>query len=252
MNTIKTAVQNGIATVTFHRQQVRNAVNLEMVEELHQALDQFLADEQVKVVVFTGEGSTFLSGGDLEQFLSVRGTDSYPLLKKAGDFLSRLYRFEKPTIAMINGHAIGGGCEFAASCHFRFASREAVLGFVQITMNITTGWGGGSRLLCKLPESKALALLLTGDRMSALEAKEWGFVDRVLQAEELAPFTYSFAEKIARQPLSSIQAYLRMLEWRREGMALEECVEKEIRQCSEMWGNEGHLRAVAPYLRKLS
>ncbi|WP_304415272.1 enoyl-CoA hydratase/isomerase family protein [Brevibacillus aydinogluensis] len=156
----------------------------------------------------------------------------------------------KPTIAMINGHAIGGGCEFAISCHFRFAAETAVLGFVQIGLSITTGWGGGSRLLDKLPESKALALLLTGKRVSAQEAERYGLVDAVYPADRLREETERFAAKIAAQPLSGIRAYMQLLRWKRDGLSLDERIRREVSQCAELWGSDDHVSAVQRVLRK--
>lgn len=151
---------------------------------------------------------------------------------------------------MINGHALGGGSEFAISCNFRFASETAVLGFVQIGLHITTGWGGGSRLLDKLPESKALALLLTGARLSAEEAKGYGLVDRVCHPERLREETEQFAAAIAARPLASIEAYMDMLAWKRKGLSLAERTRREVSQCAELWGNDEHVRLVEKFLGK--
>ncbi|MCK9905811.1 enoyl-CoA hydratase/isomerase family protein, partial [Frankia sp. Cpl3] len=181
----------------------------------------------------TGEGSSFLSGGDLEQFLQARGkVQALPILQKVGDLLTRIDTYGKPTIAMINGTAIGGGCEFAAACHFRYASDQAMLGFVQIGMHITTGWGGGTRLLQKLPESRALALLLTGEKINAQRAKELGFLDFVCLPERLREEVTLFAKKLAAQPLAGLEAYLRMVSWKREGVSYEERIRLEIEQCA--------------------
>lgn len=248
--TLMVVVVDGIATITLNRPHVRNAISLRMVEELHELLDILEQDTTVKVLIFTGAGSTFISGGDLEEFLSVRGEEAYPRLRKVGDLLDRLDAFSKPTIAMINGTAIGGGCEFAASCHFRLASNAAKIGFVQIGMHITSGWGGGSRLLSKLSEGQALTLLLTGERLDAKRAKELGFVDDCFPPEELDTKVHAFAQSIAAQPLEGIQAYLRLLGWKRAGIHETERVEMEIRQCTGMWGSEPHLSVVQQFLGK--
>lgn len=240
----------GVAVITLSREEIRNAINVQMVTELNGLLNHLEHDDSIKVIVFTGAGNTFISGGDLEEFMAVRGAESYPLLRTLGDLLNRLDAFPKPTIAMINGTAIGGGCEFAGACHFRFASEKAVLGFVQIGMHITTGWGGGSRLLEKLPESQALTLLLTGERIGATRARELGFVDAVYEPAELEKEVVGFARKIAAQPLRGIQAYLRLLAWKRCGIKESERVEMEIEQCSRMWGSDEHLGVVQRFLDK--
>jgi enoyl-CoA hydratase/carnithine racemase len=251
VNTLALEITNGIALITLSRPHVHNAINLEMADELMCALDRCRTDEQVKVLIFTGAGSSFISGGDLEQFGRARGREqAHPLLEKVGRLLTAIADFPKPTIAMINGTAVGGGCEFAASCHFRFAAERAVLGFVQIGMHITTGWGGGSRLFQLLPESKALTLLLTGERVSAAQALELGFLDRICKPEALREETLAFAAKIARQPLDSIMAYMRLLAWKRSGISLDERVRREIEQCAGMWGSREHVAAIERFLRK--
>lgn len=251
MGTILMEKQEGIATITLNRPEVHNAISMELVDELHQAMREIRADEQVKVVIVTGAGASFVSGGDLNQFIAARGYEqAFPLLIKVADLLSAIDQFEKPVIAMINGAAVGGGCEFAGACHFRFASEQAVFGFVQIGMHITTGWGGGARLLDKLPESMALSLLLTGERISAEEAKQYGFVDGIYPPEQLREEVYRFARKIAAKPLEGIEAYMRMLQWKRAGLPQAERIRREVAQCAGMWGSDAHVGVVEKFLNK--
>jgi enoyl-CoA hydratase/carnithine racemase len=251
MDTILVQKEGGVATVTLNRPHVHNAISLEMVNELHEAMDDCRRDSQVKVLIFTGAGNSFVSGGDLRQFIAARGKEqALPMLAKVGELLSAIDAFPKPTIAMINGTALGGGCEFAMACHFRFASESAVLGFVQIGMHITTGWGGGTRLLSRLPESRALALLLTGERMSGAQAVQYGLLDGVYPADRLQAEVNRFAGKIAAQPLESIEAYIRLLKWKRDGLPETERIAREIEQCAGLWGSEQHLAVVQRFLRK--
>lgn len=251
MRTIPWAKQDGVATITLNRPEVHNAISMELVDELMGVLQECRSDEQVKVLIITGTGKSFVSGGDLNQFIAARGYEqAYPLLNKVTKLLSTIDHFSKPVIAMINGAAVGGGCEFAGACHFRFASDRAVFGFVQIGMHITTGWGGASRLLDKLPEAKALSLLLTGERMSADEAKAHGFVDEVFPAGKLQEEVKRFARKIAVQPLVGIEAYMRVLKWKREGISQAERIRREVDQCAEMWGSDAHVSVVQKFLGK--
>lgn len=249
--TILREVMEGVALITFNRPEVRNALNLEMIEELARVLEQYRRDPAVKVVVFTGAGDAFVSGGDLAQFGTAGGGEGvYPLLRKAADLLEQIDQYPKPTIAMINGTALGGGCELAISCHFRFASETAEIGFVQIGLHITTGWGGGSRLLDKLGEAQALTMLLTGQRFRAAEAERLGFVDAVYAPERLRAEVLAFAGKIADKPLAGIEAYLRLLAWKRSGTAREKRVQQEIVQCAGLWGSTEHIAAIQRYLPK--
>lgn len=251
LETLHVHKQNGIAWITISREQVKNAINLLMVDELNSVLDELQHDDNNRVLVFTGAGDTFISGGDLEQFMSVKGAkQAFPLLNKVGTLLERIMNYPKPTIAMINGATIGGGCEFAISCHFRFASEAANLGFVQIGMHITTGWGGAARLLDKLSETAALTLLLTGERIDAARAEQLGLVDGVYPAADLRDAVGNFAGKIAAQPLEGIMAYMRILGWKRNGIDRGERIRMEIEQCASMWGSERHVAVVERFLRK--
>lgn len=251
LKTICTHVDQGVAVITLNRPEKRNAISLELADELTGLLQQYRTDPDVKVLIFTGSNHVFISGGDLDQLMKAKGKEeAYPLLSQIGGLLEMIDQYPKPTIAMINGPAIGGGCEFATSCHFRFAVDTSLLGFVQIGLHITTGWGGGSRLLDKLGEANALRLLLTGERISAEEAKRLGFLQEVFPADKLQEEVMAFARKIASQPMEGIEAYLRMLSWKREGISREERVQKEIEQCSRMWGSEQHVAVVQRFLQK--
>ena len=245
-------IDSGMALITLNRPHVRNAISLEMVDELDRLLDELQNDVKVKVIIFTGSGDkAFVSGGDLQQFLAVRDKkDSRPMLMKVGMLLSKIQQCSKPTIAMINGAAIGGGCEFATACDFRIASDQARLGFVQIGMHITTGWGSGARLVRKIGRTKALTLLLTGQILSANQAMEYGFVDKVVNHSSLLQETLSFAKLIARQPLESIQAYMEMVHNLDDGMDLESAIELEIDRCSDLWGSDSHIQVGQAFLGK--
>jgi enoyl-CoA hydratase/carnithine racemase len=245
-------MKQNIAIITLNRPEVRNAINLEMVDGLNKVLDQMEHDPEVKVIIFTGSGEhAFISGGDLKQFHAAKTKEeALPMLVKVGDLLTRIQKLKKPTIAMINGTAVGGGCEFAASCDFRFASDHAKLGFVQISLHITTGWGGASRLIRKIGRTNALRLLLTGEVMGAEQAMACGFVDKVFPREILLEQTYAFAEKIANQPLEGIMAYMMMAHDYDEGLGLESSIEKEIDRCSDLWGSSAHAEIVQTFLHR--
>ncbi|AMA72557.1 enoyl-CoA hydratase [Aneurinibacillus sp. XH2] len=252
MNTILVDRQGGIALVTLNRPEVRNAISFEMVEELDKCLDELAVDREVKVVIFTGSGDkAFVSGGDLDQFLSVRTKDkSHPMLMRVARLLSKIDRYPKPTIAMINGAAIGGGCEFAVACRFRMASDRARMGFVQIGMHIITGWGSGTRLMKKIGTNRALALLLTGEMFDAAYGKEVGFIDRVFPHEKLREEVFGFAAKIAEKPLCSIEAYMKVAKMVDSGLESDVCIEEEIDLCSSLWGSDAHYGIVQKFLRK--
>ncbi|WP_269082446.1 enoyl-CoA hydratase/isomerase family protein [Aneurinibacillus tyrosinisolvens] len=172
------------------------------------------------------------------------------MLMRVARLLSRIDRFPKPTIAMINGAAIGGGSEFAAACRFRMASNRARMGFVQIGMHIITGWGSGTRLMEKIGTNKALSLLLTGEMFEAGEGAEIGFLDGVFPHERLRSEVFAFAAKIAAQPLASIEAYMKVAKMVDARLPQEVCIEEEINLCSDLWGSESHYGIVQKFLQK--
>ena len=139
-------------------------------------------DDEVKLLVLTGAGSeAFCSGGDLREFQDLHTEEeAFAMLSKMGEILYKLAVFPKPTIALINGSAFGGGCEIATACDFRLAKSGIKLGFVQGTLGITTGWGGASLLLEKNTRAKSVKLLLDAKIHKAEEAKEFGFVDEIV------------------------------------------------------------------------
>ncbi|MBO8162236.1 MAG: enoyl-CoA hydratase/isomerase family protein [Brevibacillus sp.] len=251
METIITEQMDGVAVITLNRPHVHNALNMQMIEELRDKLGVFRNDPTVRVVVFTGAGDSFVSGGDLEQFGAARDRDSaLPLLAKAAELIMDIDSFPKPTIAMINGTAVGGGAELAIACHFRFASETARIGFVQIALHITTGWGGGSLLLNKLGESQALTMLLSGERFKAKEAEQLGFLNGVSPSERLRDDVLSFARKLAAQPEEGIRSYLRLLAWKRSREEMTDRIRREIEQCAGLWGSERHVAAISRFLHK--
>jgi 3-hydroxypropionyl-coenzyme A dehydratase len=251
MQTLITEQKNGVGWIRFHRPDVRNAVNLQMMQELEEVLAKWKSDSDVKVLVFTGDERAFVSGGDLTEFHRLKTADAiYPVHARMGRLLDVLERLGKPTIAAVGGAAVGGGCEIAVSCDFRFASDNAQFGFIQAGLGITTGWGGGSRLIRLVGRGRALALLLTGERIDSTQAFQYGLVDRVVPSEQLEEEVQRFAETIARTPLPVIEAYMELANRVRDGADPQELTEWESRTCSRLWESDEHHRAVEIFLRR--
>lgn len=251
MKTLKLQIENGVGWIYFHRPKVRNAVNQTMMEELEKVLDDWEENKEVKAIVFAGDEHSFVSGGDLNEFHKLtKKEEIYPVMQRMGQLLMRIEKFEKPTIAAVEATAVGGGCEVAVSCHFILASEKATFGFVQRRLGITTGWGGGSRLLRRVGRSKGLYLLLTGERVSSKQALQYGLVDQVISVEGFRESVQAFAEKISEGSLAVIQEYLRISKGLIEGLSPEELVQMESLACSTLWESEEHYQAVESFLSK--
>ena len=193
-----------IGFITFNRPKVLNALNRKTMEELNQILIAAREDEKVRVLILTGAGEkSFVAGADISE-LAVQTPVSGKETALFGQSL--LHRFEtlgKPSIAAINGFALGGGCEVALACSMRLASKSAKLGQPEVKLGILTGYGGSQRLSRLCGKGVAHELCLTGEMISADEALRIGLVNHVYEPAELLPAAEALAKKIiANAPLA--------------------------------------------------
>lgn len=185
----------GIALITLNRPRA-NALSVALLGELRAELDAIENDEQTRVVVITGAGDKFFSGGaDIGEFGTV---EPRVQITTGQRLMRRIETFPKPVIAAINGIAFGGGCEMLLACHLRFAAEHAQFSQPEIKLGIIPGWGGTQRLPKLIGKGRALELMLTGDRLSAQEAERYGLVNHVYPAAELMTETMVFAKRLAK------------------------------------------------------
>lgn len=205
-DTILLEKKDGIATVTFNRPEKRNAVSYHMWQDLHRMAVDLEHDVDVRVVVFTGAGhEAFSAGADIGDFDLYR-SDSIKARIYAAAFdgaTEAVEALSKPTISMIMGYCIGGGCEFSLATDLRIAAENAIFGIPVARLGILVGYHEMRRLLRLIGPGNASYILLTGRRIDARQALEMGLVDRLLPLEEIREFTYNLAHEIAQlAPLS--------------------------------------------------
>jgi enoyl-CoA hydratase len=176
----------GTAIVTVNRTEAMNALDLEHAETLRERLDELAGDETARVVVLTGAGEkAFIAGADIK-FMQGLGVLEARRWGELGHALGNLLEtMSKPTIAAINGYALGGGCELALACDLRLASSNARMGQPEIDLGVIPGWGGSVRLARTTTLGFAKALIFTGRPVDAQEALEHGLVNAVYAPEEL-------------------------------------------------------------------
>ena len=196
-NTILASVADRVATVVINRPEKRNALNAQVRREIIEALDAWREDDGVRVVVFTGAGDrAFIAGADIGEF-----AERTPMEQRAVMNGRRLFdevgAYAKPTIAMINGYAFGGGCELALACDVRIAARSAKLGQPEIKLGILPGGGGTQRLPRLIGAGRALRMILTGEAITAEEAERIGLVDEVVDDAALEATVHALAAQIA-------------------------------------------------------
>jgi enoyl-CoA hydratase len=223
--------QNGVAVIRLNRPQVLNAMNKRLWLDLQAALDDARRDAQIKVVVITGEGRAFSTGADLKESKS-RSIEEYRAYLVSLQEVSRaVIRFEKPTIAAINGYAIGSGYELALACDIRIAAEEARIGSpeAKVTSSVT---GGAFRLLQDLVgPGKARELLFTGQYIDGVEALRIGLVNRTAPLDKLMDEVMTMAEEIAVNSAFSLKMIKKGLNMALGEVSLEALMDFEVEAC---------------------
>jgi enoyl-CoA hydratase/carnithine racemase len=193
-----------ISTITLNKPP-QNSVNMLMREDLDQVFKALENDKNTRIIIITGAGEKgFCSGMD------VGDAANYNSGPHAQDVFNRIDRYPKPVIAMINGYCLGGGLELALACHWRFMvdAPKAMVGFPEVNLGITPGWGGLQRAARLLGRGKAMDFIFTCKRISAPEALQLGLIDRVSKQGELVKDTYEYASMIARKAPLAISAIM--------------------------------------------
>ena len=188
-----------IGLIRLNRPESLNAFCDNLIKELNQTLDIIEQDDQISVVVLTGSEKAFAAGADISEMSDKNFID---LVKK--DFIlpwERLSKFRKPIIAAVSGYALGGGCEIAMMCDIIIAADNAKFGQPEINLGTIPAAGGTQRLVKSVGKSKAMEIVLSGDVITALEAKEYGLVSKVVPTQLLLDKSLEIATKIAEKSL---------------------------------------------------
>ncbi|MFA5905732.1 MAG: enoyl-CoA hydratase [Desulfobacula sp.] len=198
--------ENGIGWARINRPEKLNALNAEVFADLSTILEACSDDDDVRVLVITGNKQVFAAGADIDRMASGSIKDAYALTDGSMRIYERLADYPKPTIAVISGYALGGGLETALCCDFRIADETAVIGLPEINLGIIPGGGGTQRLPRLINYSLAAELILTGDMIKADRAREIGVLNRVVPAADLETEVKKFAGKLASKPAMAVRA----------------------------------------------
>ncbi len=221
----------GIATIKLNRPKVLNAMNKQLWLDFQTAIDDVKNDSQIKALIITGEGRAFSTGADLKESKNRSLEDYRDYLEALQDASRQIIRFEKPTIAAINGYALGSGYELALACDIRIAAEDAQIGSpeAKVTSSVT---GGAMRLVQDLiGPGKAKELLFTGDYIDGREAARIGLVNKAVPSEQLMAATHEMAEKIAANSAFSIKMIKKGLLMARGEVSMEALMEYEVEAC---------------------
>lgn len=202
---VEVTKQGNIGIVTMNRPEALNALSSQVFADLTKALDIVEHDDDVYVVVITGAGRSFVAGADIGEMATMNVEEGLAFSELGNNLMMRVDLFPKPTIAAVNGFALGGGCELALAADIRVASEKAKFGQPEVGLGIIPGFGGTQRMARIIGTGAAMELIYTADTIDAKRALEIGLVQHVVPAEELMPFALEMANKIASKAQVAIR-----------------------------------------------
>ncbi|MUK89543.1 enoyl-CoA hydratase/isomerase family protein [Ornithinibacillus sp. L9] len=242
--------RDGYGIIILDRIKKHNAISRQMAEDFRNSL-KIASQDQIKFLIVTGAGEKmFCSGGDLSDLHGdLSPNDAFERLVEIKEILYSLVTFPVPTICLLNGNALGGGCEVATACDFRIAKESTMFGFVQTKLGIIPGWGGGELLYKKVHSSFAIQWLLEAETYSASYLLQQGWLHNVVskdkwndQMDVLGPFlskSYEQMRVLKDQYKENLDINL-----------LSEQMEKEVRRCANLWDSDEHIQAVRHFFNR--
>ncbi len=247
---ILSEINNSIATITINRPTKLNALNIETIQELHDAFKTSNQDKNIKVIIITGSGEkAFVAGADISEFSDFDIEEGQELAAKGQELLFNLIEnLSTPVIAAVNGFALGGGLELAMACHFRIASDNAKMGLPEVSLGVIPGYGGTQRLPQLVGKGRAMEMILTAGMIDANQALNYGLVNHVTTQEELLPLCEKIAGKITRNSSVAIGAAIKAINANyKDGV---NGFDVEIEQFGNCFGTEDFAEGTSAFLEK--
>ncbi len=240
--------EDHVALVRLNRPEAMNALNLDLLDELGQALAEAQENEKVSCIVITGSEKAFAAGADIKMMAEKSFVDVF-----AGDLFTQeeqaILRIRKPIIAAVAGYALGGGCELAMMCDFIIAADSAKFGQPEVNLGVMAGMGGTQRLTRLVGRAKSMDMNLTGRFMDADEAERSGLVSRVVPAKKLMDEAMSVAQKISEKSMITVMAIKEAVH-RADQMPLSEGILFERRVFHSMFATEDQKEGMAAFTEK--
>ena len=242
--------QDGIYVVTINRPKALNALNGQTMSEIQHFFGEDASQyADLKGVILTGGGEkSFVAGADIKEFLNIKGNDGGDMSQKGQDIFFLIERFSKPVIALVNGYALGGGCELAMACHIRIAGEKAKFGQPEVNLGIIPGYGGTQRLIQHVGKGKAMELAMTADMIGAEEAKALGLANHVVPVGEEVNKAKAIINKIAKKAPIAIAKVIECT-----NAYFTDCVngfETEINSFGALTGSEDFVEGASAFVEK--
>jgi len=200
-------IEEQIATITFNRPEVLNALNEASLKEFSHAVDNVAENGDISVLILTGAGDkSFVAGADITEFLTFNALKAKIFSEMGHSIVNKLQEMPIPVIAAVNGFALGGGCEVVIACDFIYASENAMFGLPEINLGIIPGFGGTQRLPRLIGKNRAKEMIFTGKMVPAAEAQTMGLVNKVCAQDELMDDVLNVAKIIVAKGKVSLRA----------------------------------------------
>ncbi len=247
--TIKYEVSDGTGTITINRPDVLNALNMQVLAEMLSAIGEASADEEVKVLMLTGAGRSFIAGADIAQMNGFGTQDGLRFGDLGHSVLLALETMDKPVVAAVNGFALGGGTEVSLGCDFIYASTKAKFGQPEVSLGIIPGFGGTQRLARTVGMNKARELIYTGEVIDAQEAKRIGLVADVFEPDELMDKVKEKIDLLKTKGPLAIAAAKRVMN-KGVDLTLDSALEFEKQAFSALFGTEDQTEGMTAFIEK--
>lgn len=241
------STNNGIAILTLSSPDGLNLLTDSLVEHIEELLAEVGKDDAVHCLIVTGDKNVFSAGADLKALTTLTPGAARKFVERGQRLCTQLESLPFPSIAVLNGHALGGGCELALSCTFRFASDNATIGLPEVKLGIMPGFGGTQRLPRLIGFHAARRLLLSGVAIEAQPALDLGLVDVVTAREHLLMRSIEYATAIASKPRSSVFGILRALYARRD-MSMDDALRLEVDLFVELFQQPSRTELITGFL----
>ena len=250
MSMITTSKDEGVCVVKINRPTKLNAMNIDVAREIISTFQQLDKDDSVKVIVLTGEGDkAFSAGADIEYMSKISADESEVYAKLGQEVTATVENVSKPTIAAVNGFALGGGCEISLACHIRLASDNAMFGQPEVKLGLIPGWGGTQRLPRIIGKGLATELIITGKIIDSNEAHRIGLVNRILKKNNLIEESFEFAKLILKNGPKAISKSLSCIN-DSSNNSLNDGLENELETFSKLFGSKETNEGLKAFVEK--
>ena len=247
---IKKIVKDKIALLTINREKALNAMNPKILKDLKDIFKNCIEDEDINVIILTGSGKkAFIAGADIKIMEKLDSKSAYDFGLLGQELTYIIENSTKPIIALVNGFALGGGCEISLACHIRLASDNAIFGQPEVKLGLIPGWGGTQRLPRIVGKGLATELIITGKIIDSNEAYRIGLVNKILKKNNLIEESFEFAKLILQNGPKAISKSLSSIN-NSSNSSLNDGLENELETFSKLFGSKETNEGLKAFVEK--